>query len=89
MREDEEKASTAVFQAYRIPLLTVMEFKYLEWVLTTYDYEWKEVVVNLQKALSIWASLFIILGQERSEPRTFGTFYKAVVQANLLLGLET
>ena len=59
------------------------------WVLTAYDDEWPEVVVNLQKALSIWASLFRILGKERSYPWTSGTFYKAVVHVNLLFVSET
>ena len=42
------------------------------------------MVVNLQKDMIIWASFFRILGQERSEPWTYGTFYKAVVQETLL-----
>ena len=66
-----------------------MEFKYLGWVLTIYDYEWKDVIVNLLEALRRWERFFKILGQERSEPRTSGTFYRAAVQATLLFFSET
>ena len=89
LREEEAQASTAVFQAYRRPLLTVTEFKYLGWFLTAYDDEWQEVVANIQKSLIRWSSFFRILGWERSDPRTSGTFYKAVVQVTLLFVSET
>ena len=70
-------------------MFTVKAFKYLGWFLTAYDDEWPEVVVNLQKDMSRWASLFRILRRERSYPWTSGTFYKAVVQATLLFFSET
>ena len=44
---------------------------------------------NIWKARSIWERFSRILGQEGSYPRTYGTFYKAVVQEILLFGLET
>ena len=37
IREEKAQARTAVFQAYRRPLLIVTELKYLGWFLTTYD----------------------------------------------------
>ena len=51
LREEESQASTSVFQAYRRPLLTVTEFKFLGWVLNAYDDKCPEVFVNLQKDL--------------------------------------
>ena len=42
------------------------------------------MVSNLQKARLSW-----VLGQEGADPRTSGTFYKAVVQTTLLFGAET
>ena len=66
LREEEAHASTSVFQAYSIPMLTVTAFKYLGWVLTTYDDESPEVDANIRKDLSRWASLFRIFGQDRS-----------------------
>ena len=37
LREEEAQAITAVFQAYRRPLLKTTAFKYLLWVITTSD----------------------------------------------------
>ena len=71
------------------PLFTVTAFKYLGWVLTAYDDEWPEVVVNLQNALSRWESLFRIYGCKSSDLWTTGTFYNVVVQATLLFVSET
>ena len=53
------------------------------------DDNWPEVVESLWKARSRWARLSRILGQEGADPWKSVTFYKALVQANLLLGLET
>ena len=49
-------------------MFTVKAFKYLGWFLTAYDDEWPEVVVNLQKDMSRWASLFRILRREGHTP---------------------
>ena len=65
-REEEAQASTAVLQAYGILLLIVTAFKYHRWVLTAYNDEWPELVANLQRDLSRWASLFRVFGKDRS-----------------------
>ena len=64
-------------------------FKYLRQVLTSSDDECLSVVENICKSRSRWAWFSRILGQEREDPRTFGTFYKAVVKVTLFFGLET
>ena len=56
------------FQAYRRPLDTATVFKYLGWVLTTLDDNWKAVVVNLWKVGSRWKWFSRILGWEREDP---------------------
>ena len=47
------------------------------------------VVGNLKKVRNSWARLTRILGQEGYNPRIYGVFSKAVVQAVLLWGSET
>ena len=76
------------FEAYGRPLDMVTAFKYCGRILTaSYDY-WQEVVTNFQKAWKRWAWLSRIIGREGADPQTYTTFYKAVVQANLLFGAE-
>ena len=82
--------STAVdFQAYGRPLETMWEFKYLGRMLKALDDDWPAVAVNMSKAWRRWEWISRILGREGADPQTSGTFYKAVVQATLLFGVET
>ena len=53
------------------------------------DNDLMSVAVNLIKAWRIWEWLSRILGRGGTEPWTPGTFYKVVVQAILLFGVET
>ena len=46
------------------------------------------VVGNMMKASKSWARLLIIMGSEGENKRVSGIFFKAVVQAVLLLGAE-
>ena len=77
------------FQAYRRPLVTVSEFKYLGRVLTDLDDNCLAVVGNLKKDRKPLAQMSQVLGQEGADPRTSGKFYKAVVQITLLLSAES
>ena len=52
-----------------------------------YD-DWTVVVGNLRKARNSWAWLSRILVREGVKPRVSGMFFKVVVQAVLLFGLE-
>ena len=47
------------------------------------------VAVNLIKAWRLWECISRILGRGGAYPRTSGTFYKVVVQAILIFGVET
>ena len=85
MRESEERA----FRAYERPLESVTSFKYLGRVLTAADNNWPAVVGNLKKARKSLARLTRILRREGAKPRFSGMFFKAVVQAVLIFGLET
>ena len=90
MWEEEAQLSTVVvFEAYDGPLEMVIEFKYLGRILTELEDDWPAVVKNLLKVRKRWEQLSQILGWEGEESRTYGTFYKVVVQANLLFGVET
>ena len=62
----------------------VNSFKYLGWVLTEVEYDWREVVGNLDMARKSWACLTSILGRDGANPRVSGMFFKAVVKAVLL-----
>ena len=64
-------------------------FKYLERVLTAVDDNCPSVVGNIWKAKKRWGRLEWILGREGANPRVSGLFFKAVVKAVLLFGLET
>ena len=67
----------------------VTSFKYLERVLTAVDDDCPSVVRNIWKAKKRWERLEWILGREGANPRVSGLFFKAVVKAVLLFGLET
>ena len=84
MWESAERA----FQAYGRPLVTFAPFKYMGQILTAADENWPELVGNLRKAKKIWARMERMLGQEGARPRVSGMFFKAVVQAVLLLRSE-
>ena len=77
------------FPAYSRPLETIALFKYLGRILTTLDDDWTALVRNLGKSRNSWAWLARILGSEGTSPRVLGMFFKAVVQAVLVLGAET
>ena len=82
--------STAVaFQAYWRPLETMWEFKSLGRMLTALDDDWPAVAVNMSNSWRRWEWISRILVREGADPRASGTFYKAMVQATLLFGVET
>ena len=53
------------------------------------DDDWTLVVNNLSRARAVWKWMTRILSREGAEPRVSIFFFKAVVQAVLLFGLET
>ena len=53
-----------------------------------YD-DWTAVVGNLREAKRSWERLTKVLSREGADPKVSRTFYIAVTQAVLLLGLET
>ena len=53
------------------------------------DDDWLAVVGNLGKARKSWGRLYRILSWEGADPKVSGHFYKAVVQAVVLFGVET
>ena len=87
---DEVKEGVArAFQAYGRPLDMITSFKYLGRVLTNLGGDWLAVVGDLRKAQKRWARLSRILGREGARTKVLGVFFKAVVQAVILFGLET
>ena len=77
------------FEVYGKPLETLSTFKYLVRVMTAVDDNWPEVVGNLVKARKSWGTLLRVLSREGADKRVSGNFFKAVVQAVLLFGVET
>ena len=57
--------------------------------MTEVEDDWPVLVGNLQKARNIWGRMSRILIQEGADPKVSGHFFKALVQAVLLLGAET
>ena len=64
-------------------------FKYIGRVMTTGDYDWTEVTSNLQKARKSLGWMSWISIREGANLKVSGHFFKAVVQAVLMLGAET
>ena len=52
-----------VFEAYRAPIESVTEFKYLGRILTATDDNWLAVVGNLRKVRRSWGRLSRVLGR--------------------------
>ena len=77
------------FEAYRKPIETVTQFKYLGRIMTAGDDDWPSVAGNLVKARKSWGRLARILSREGAEKRVLGTLFKAVVQQVLIFGAET
>ena len=63
-------------------------FIYLGQVISEADDDWAEVVNNLSWARAVWRRMTRILSREGAAPQVSGLFFKAVVQAVLLFGLE-
>ena len=67
----------------------VATFRYLGRPLDqTYD-EWPTLRRNIMRARLVWGGLGTLLQREGSDPRVEEMFYRAVVQAILLYGLDT
>ena len=47
------------------------------------------MVSNFSWGRGVWKRMMIILSREGAEPRVYGLFFKAAVQAVLLFGSET
>ena len=90
MAEAELRDSTErAFEAYRKPLETVANFKYLGRVMTAGDEDWPAVAGNLVKARRSWGRLSMIFSREGADKRVSVNLFKVVVHAVLLFGAET
>ena len=67
----------------------VNSFKYLGKVISAADDDCPELAENLYRARKVWKRMSRILSRDGAVPRVSGFFFKDVVQAVLLLGLET
>ena len=66
------------FEAYRAPINSLLEFKYLGIILTATNDDWKAVVGNLGKARRSWERLSRVLDREGADPKVSRAFYIAV-----------
>ena len=57
--------------------------------MTAGHYNWQAVAGNYKKALKIWSHMTRIMVRKGADPRISGLFFKTIVQAVLLFGLET
>ena len=64
-------------------------FRYLVWVILEADDNWPDVVKNMSWARAVWRRMMLILSREGAATQVSGFFFKAVVQAVMLFGLET
>ena len=67
----------------------VTSFRYLGQVILAADDDWPEGVNNLSWARVVWRRMTRIISREGAAPRVSGFFFKAVVQAVMIFGLET
>ena len=67
----------------------VATFRYLGRTLDQTDDDWTEVRRNIVRARFFWWGLGTLLQWEGADPRVAEIFYRAVVQAILMYGLET
>ena len=67
----------------------VATFRYLGSPLYETDDDWTAVQRNIIHARSVWWRLGTLLQREGTYPRVVTMFYRAVLQAILLYGLET
>ncbi len=81
-------ALARTFAAYRDDLERVEVFKYLERLLTYDDNDSQAMQSNLMKARKSWAQVSCVLRAENASPKVSGVFYKEIVQAVLLFGIE-
>ena len=63
-------------------------FRYLGRPLDQTDNDWAAMRRNIMRARNIWGRLWTLIRQEGADPRVAEMFYRAVVQAILLYGLE-
>ena len=67
----------------------VTSFQYLGQVILAAEDDWPAVVGKFSQARAVWKRMTRILSSEGTEPRVSGFFFKAVVQAVFIFGLET
>ena len=67
----------------------VNSLRYLGRVIFVADNDYPEVVRNLSRTREMWKRMTRILSSKGVEPRVFGFFFKAMVQAVFLFGSET
>ena len=61
--EDLRESMERALEVYGAPLENVTAFKYLGQVMTAGDYDWPEVLGNLQRAKNSWGRMSRILRQ--------------------------
>ena len=82
LAEEEERVATSRgFSAYGRTLKMVPSFMYLGILLLSADDDWKVVIQNLTKALSVWRRITSILSKEGESPQVSAFFLKSVVQS--------
>ena len=67
----------------------VTSLQYLGLIILAADNAWPAVVNYLSWARTFWRRMLLILSRDGAAPRLSGFFFKALVQAVLLFGLET
>ena len=87
--EKERAVTSREVNAYGCPLDMVIYFRYLGREILAADNNWPAVVRKFSQARSVCKRMTQILSREGADPRVSGFFFKYVVQAVLLFGLET
>jgi hypothetical protein len=83
------EAQNTTFSVNDSELESVDSFRYLGRPLVADSSDWLAVTYNIKKARGRWAQVSRVLTKQRTNPKTSGFFYKAVVQSVLLYGCET
>ena len=67
----------------------VNPLKYLGRVISATDDDWTAVVRTLDRAKKVRSRMLRIISREVAPPQVSGFFFKAVIQAVLILGADT
>ena len=85
-----DKIDFILYREEEVELVKVVpNFKYMGRPLDQADDDWPEVWKKIMRSRSVWGRLGMIIRREGPDPKVSSRFYRAVIKAVLLFGVET